>query len=744
MNKNDFLVVRYEQKDSLAKKGGGGDPTVFNSATFDQHREELVSQVDTALKFFDTAFKKYPNTQGIVKIYMEEKAFAKSHRPTEIVKDSNCKIVGTGTLGELFVSVDSSSVSTLKNKIRTSNKKKNIANISAIKDIKPFSKEDVISPEVSKSKDFDKSLKVKLFNHDSDIKNFNNEIKFVEILNNAGLKKDIDYKKLRYTDDLNIYSVNFKNKENFDEVSDYIGLKSINNFMSFCPIKKHSLPSSISEQIEYNIPSENTPTVGLVDSGISPSNKALAPWIVGKSNYIAKPAEQDYSHGTFIAGLMTNARKLNFGDTIFPDVQAKIFDVPALDDSLREDELLAILEAELKKHPEIKVWNLSLGTDCICDNFYFSDFGMTLDELQQRFNVVFVIAAGNYCDQPLRKWPSNIDDNADLITTPADSVRAITVGSIAHKQIVKSLVQPNEPSPFSRRGPGPMFVPKPEVVHYGGNCDDRLNCAQTGIISFDENGGLTESVGTSFSTPIVSTLLANLINNIEGNFNPNLAKALLVHSAVLRQKELSEEDINYYGFGVPGDINEMLLSPDWQATSIFNIKLLPGIVYKKDFPIPACLVNTAGKVFGDIYVTLVYNQPLDVNFASEYCRTNVDVSLGTIDEKGKHKIQVPLEKPESVGNFEKMLIEHGYKWSPIKVYKRSIPQGINAKNWRLNMDVLTRSEFELENPQDATVIVTIADPNKLLPVYNDFVVASRTKGWNTNSLRINERIRPKA
>ena len=647
-------------------------------------------------------------------------------------------------MGELFVSINTSSISTLKNKIRTSTKQKNIANISAIKDIKPFSKEDAIAPEISKSTDFNKSLKVKLFNHGSDIKNFNNETKFVEILDQAGLKKEVDYKKLRYTDDLNIYSVNFKTKEIFDEIADYVGLKSINNFMSFCPIKKHSLQSSISEKIEYNVPSDNLPIVGLVDSGISPNNKTLSPWIVGTSNYIAKPAEQDYSHGTFIAGLMTNARKLNFGDTIFPDIQAKIFDVPALDNSLREDELLAILEVELEKHPEIRIWNLSLGTDCICDDFYFSDFGMALDDIQQRFNVIFVIAAGNYCDAPLREWPSNIQNNADLITTPADSVRAITVGSIAHKQIVNSLVKPNEPSPFSRRGPGPMFVPKPEIVHYGGNCDGTLNCSQTGVVSFDENGGLTESIGTSFSTPIVSTLLANLINNIEGDFNPNLAKALLIHSAVLKQKDLSSDDIRYYGFGVPGDVNEMLLSPDWQATSIFNIKLLPGIVYKKDFPIPTCLINPDGKVFGDIYVTLVYDQPLDVRFASEYCRTNVDVSLGTVDESNKYKIQVPLDKPNEVGNFEKMLIEHGYKWSPIKVYKRSIPQGVNAKNWRLNIGVLTRSEFELETPQDATVIVTIADPSKLLPVYNDFVVASRTKGWNTNSLRINERIRPKA
>lgn len=376
MNKNDFLVVKYSTNDIHAKQNRGGDNTVFDSANFDKHRTELIGYATNAVNYFEKAFNKYPNTSGVVKIYLREQAFAKSYRPTEIIKDADCKIVGTGNLGELFVSVNSSSISKLETKIKNSQKQKNIANISAIKEIAPYT----------------------------------------------------------------------------------------------------------------------------------------------------------------------------------------------LDDSLREDELLAILEIELEKHPEIKIWNLSLGTDVICDDYSFSDFGMALDELQDRFNVIFVIAAGNYCESPLRQWPSNILDNIDRITTPADSVRAITVGSLEHKQIISSIVSPNEPSPFSRRGPGPMFIPKPEVVHYGGNCDKELDCKQTGLVSFDEAKNLTESVGTSFSTPIVSTILANLVNNIDDEFNPNLAKALLIHSAVLKQKELSESDINYFGFGVPGDLNEMLLSPDWQAT----------------------------------------------------------------------------------------------------------------------------------------------------------------------------------
>ena len=120
MNKNDFLVVEYNTNDIYAKQNRGGDNTVFDFANFDKHRTELVGYTTNAVNYFEKAFNKYPNTSGVVKIYLRDQAFAKSHRPTEIIKDADCKIVGTGNLGELFVSVNSSSISKLETKIKNS------------------------------------------------------------------------------------------------------------------------------------------------------------------------------------------------------------------------------------------------------------------------------------------------------------------------------------------------------------------------------------------------------------------------------------------------------------------------------------------------------------------------------------------------------------------------------------------------------------------------------------------------
>ena len=93
-----------------------------------------------------------------------------------------------------------------------------------------------------------------------------------------------------------------------------------------------------------------------------------------------------------------------------------------------------VLETALQQHAnKYKVWNLSLGTDSVCSLDEFSELAEQLDNLQEKYQVSFVISAGNYQTLPLLDFPRTpAQMDAGRITSPADSVLGIAVGSVSH------------------------------------------------------------------------------------------------------------------------------------------------------------------------------------------------------------------------------------------------------------------------------------------------------------------------
>ena len=118
---------------------------------------------------------------------------------------------------------------------------------------------------------------------------------------------------------------------------------------------------------------------------------------------------------------------------------------------------------------------------------------------------------------------------AGRITSPADSVLGVTVGSISHIDYPAKGPGKNCPSPFSRHGAGPNYIIKPDFVHFGGTCFTDLS-HQAGIRSVSLNGS-AEDIGTSFATPLVSRSLAQVHHHITPTPSPVLARALLTHHA---------------------------------------------------------------------------------------------------------------------------------------------------------------------------------------------------------------------
>jgi serine protease AprX len=101
---------------------------------------------------------------------------------------------------------------------------------------------------------------------------------------------------------------------------------------------------------------------------------------------------------------------------------------------LFENEFLQTLDEALQQNAnKYKVWNLSLGTSEVCSLDKFSELAQELDNLQEKYQVSFVISAGNYDTPPLLDYPRTGKQlKAGRITTPADSILGITVGAVSH------------------------------------------------------------------------------------------------------------------------------------------------------------------------------------------------------------------------------------------------------------------------------------------------------------------------
>ena len=56
--------------------------------------------------------------------------------------------------------------------------------------------------------------------------------------------------------------------------------------------------------------------------------------------------------------------------------------------SITEDELIFQIWDAVSRNPDVKVWNLSLGTNREADLYEFSDFAKALDEIQEQNNVL--------------------------------------------------------------------------------------------------------------------------------------------------------------------------------------------------------------------------------------------------------------------------------------------------------------------------------------------------------------------
>ena len=94
-----------------------------------------------------------------------------------------------------------------------------------------------------------------------------------------------------------------------------------------------------------------------------------------------------------------------------------------------------------------------------------------------------------------------------------------------------------------------------------------------------------------------------------------------------------------------------------------------------------------------------------------------------------------MEGEAGQSGYETAQVEQGGKWSPIKVHRRSFPEGTAGDIWALQASVFLRAfEPRLEEALPVTIIVTLRSLDGDTNVHADGLRALEAANWVHNTL----------
>lgn len=715
---------------------------------------------------------------SVIKLKINSDALAKSYRKDigEIFKIGlKLNTIGVNGEDEVLIKIDNQhDLNKIIGKVgaaESNNPSKSIIiGISAINEIEEF------KPQIDIIPTNDTVLKVKLFNFgESSL----NKV-LIREFDKYCRKHQLEYKNVPYSGDLNIYKISGVTKDAFDELKDFDGVQLVTEM----PVYDITL-DSISDDTIYPIkrPKEGIdyPIVGVLDTGIA-DIPHLKPWLHSENITYYSEHDIDKGHGTFVAGVILYGDEFE-GEDYTGFEGCKLLEAIVMPNTkkqhISEDELIEQIRDAVSRYNEVKIWNLSLGTNREADLYEFSDFAKALDEIQEVNNVLICKSAGNCTNFKLNAPVSRIAKSAD-------TVRGLVVGSIAHDKNGNDIADKNNPSPFSRIGRGPSHLIKPDVVHYGGNAGlDASNIVVNNPVkSFSPNGQVIGSTGTSFSTPRITAIAAGLNSLLNESFNPLLLKALIIHSAKYPEemKMPIADKIKYAGFGLPANIKDILFNEPNEITLILQDTLEKGhFIDILDFPYPQSMIDDDGFFYGEMTATLVASPILEVSQGAEYCQSNIKIMLGSYDEKVERDMSKPMIKNPigadgrqnilAMANYstkankdmdtqfatERMLVAYGDKFQPVKKWSVNFDEFTDSnkekylkapKNWYLKIEGLYRQfieekcELEDRTPsQDFCLIITIKDTKKKGNIYNEVTQLLDNFNFIHSNVKIKEEVR---
>jgi hypothetical protein len=458
----------------------------------------------------------------------------------------------------------------------------------------------------------------------------------------------------------------------------------------------------------------NEPTIGVIDT-LFDKSVYFSKWVT----YVEKIDSEipinknlDYRHGTAISSLIVD------GPSINPKMEdgcgrfkVRHFGV-ATGGRFSSFTILQSIKEIIAENKDIKVWNLSLGSDNEVNSNFISVSAALLDKIQYENDVIFVISGTN-------KKPG--DEDEKIIGAPADSINSLVVNSVDFN---------NNPADYSRKGIVLSFFAKPDISYYGGVKGQPIKvCTPLG-----EGFG----VGTSFAAPWIARKLSYLIDIL--GLSREVAKALIIDSSTDFRKAISLEDISYVGHGVvPVHINDIIRSKDDEIRFYITGSSEEYYTYNYDLPIP---VSKGVHPF-IARITMCYFPECSRNQGVDYTNTELNITFGRIKNDGSirsfnNNFQDIgeghyLNEENARANFRKWdnskhireILKHGTR--PRKAYEKGL--------WGISITNKSRLSTQRRGATNFGLVVTLKElegKNRI----DEFIRQCSFRGWIVNKVNV--------
>lgn len=462
------------------------------------------------------------------------------------------------------------------------------------------------------------------------------------------------------------------------------------------------------------------PTIGVIDT-LFDKNVYFSEWVeyYDMVDDNLPKNSNDYRHGTAVSSLIVDGPRLNpWLDDRCGRFKVRHFGV-ATGRKFSSFTIIKQIKSIIIKNNDIKVWNISLGSNQEVNDNFISAEAAVLDQIQYENDVIFVIAGTN---KP--------NDDIVKIGSPADSINSMVVNAVTKKGLSTK---------YSRRGLALSFFAKPDISYYGGSEEQYIQVC--------EPLGAAHVAGTSFASPWIARKLSYLIDIL--GLNREIAKAMIIDAARDWNEKPTPEEVSLYGHGVvPIKINEIIQTKEDEIKFLVSDVSEKWNTYNYHFPIP---------MKDDTYpyiarATMCYFPVCDRTQGVDYTNTELNLHFGRIQDNGKLKeINNDKQNQDEALNTEKNYLLEGEardrfrKWDNVK-YIAERPKGkmiakksYSKKEW--GMEIKTNNRL---NPKDGIgirfgVIVTIKEINGVNRI-DDFIKNCTLNGWLVNTINVKNRL----